>query len=61
MPLGLMCVLRLLYAIRCFRVMACLRFSFVDDYIKAKLFLSLVSFSRIPLLGRVSSIVKLDF
>ncbi len=36
--LGLMYVLRLLYAIRCFRVMACLRFKLVDSYIKGQIF-----------------------
>jgi hypothetical protein len=56
-----MYILRLLYVIRCFRVMACLRFQLVDNCIKTKLFLSLVSFSRILFSGKVSSIVKLDF
>jgi hypothetical protein len=31
-----MYVLKLLYAIRCFRVMACLRFQLVDNYIKGQ-------------------------
>jgi hypothetical protein len=34
--LGLMYVLRLLYDIRCFRVMACLGFQLVDDYKKGQ-------------------------
>jgi hypothetical protein len=36
MLLGLTYVLRLLYAIRCFRVVACLRFQLVGDYIKGQ-------------------------
>jgi len=59
--LGLMYVLKLLYFIRCFRVMACLGLQLVDGYIKAKLFPSLVSFSRIFLFGRISSMVRLNF
>jgi len=58
---GLIYVFRLLYAIRCFRVIACLGFQFVDSYIKGQIFPSLVSFSKIPLLGRVFSIIRLDF
>jgi len=34
--LGLMYVLKLLYIIRCFKVMACLRFKFVDGYMKGQ-------------------------
>jgi len=34
--LMLMYLLRLLYPIRCFKVMACLRFQFVDGYIKGQ-------------------------
>jgi hypothetical protein len=41
--------------------MACLGFQFVDGYIKSQALPSLVSFFKIPLSGRVSSIVKLDF
>jgi hypothetical protein len=34
--LGLMYVLKLLYAIKCFMVMACLGFQLVGDYIKGQ-------------------------
>jgi len=34
--LGLMYVFRLLYTIKCFRVIACLGFQFVDDCIKGQ-------------------------
>jgi len=34
--LGLMYILRLLYAIRCFRVMACLRFQLVGSSIESQ-------------------------
>jgi hypothetical protein len=36
--LGLMYVVRLLYAIRCFRVMACLGFQLVDNCMKGQTF-----------------------
>jgi len=47
--LGLMYVHTLLYVIRCFRVMACLRFELVGSCIKGQaIFPSFVGFSRIP-------------
>ncbi len=56
-----MYIFRLLYVIRCLKVMVCLGFQLVGRCIKAKFFPSFVSFSKIPLLGRVSSIIRLDF
>jgi hypothetical protein len=61
MLIGLMYVLKLSNAIRCFSVMACLGFQLVDSCIKGQVFFFLVSFSKIPLIGRVSSILRLDF
>jgi hypothetical protein len=53
-PLGLMYVIRWLYAIKC------LGFHFIGGYIKAKPFPSPFSISKIPLSGKTSSIIK-DF